>query len=287
VASDDRWYPPESRTTAEPEPASGLDRGPEPEVAEVEPILGHHHHHHLHHHMSGPREALIAVTVLVLIAGAGFAYAMTAGSKTTIGDAAPRQAAVLTTAAVRQAGSAHVVTSLRVRGRTATYVNDVSAHSGREVISYHGARVTVLEVGKTVYVRANALALTNLFQSSSGEAQQLADKWLSFPSTGKDYKRISETLTLGSLLQQVMPTRVASTSGTSIKNGQTVVGLRGKLPGGVSGTLYVSATGSALPVEEVSSGHDGVTTAVFSHWGEPVQVVAPSGAIPGAGAGLS
>jgi hypothetical protein len=237
--------------------------------------------------MSRPREALIAVTVLMLIAGAGFAYAMTAGSKTTITDATPRQAVVLTTAAVRQAGSAHVVTSLRVQGRTATYVNDVSAHSGREVISYHGAKVIVLEVGHTAYVRANVLALTNLFQSSTAEAQQLADKWLSFPSTGKDYKQISETLTLGSLLQQVMPTHLGSMSGTSIKNGQTVIGIRGKVSGGVSGTLYVSATGEPVPVEEVSSGRDGVTTAVFSHWGEPVRVAAPSGAIPGAGAGLS
>lgn len=311
VASDGNWYPPEQHpdvrdavgaapvaTMTEERPGSpGADVAPppdhlnptaQPEAPEEEHGFGHHHTMIGHHHtMSGGREALLALTVIVLIAGGGLAYALTAGSKTTITTATPAQAVVMTTAAVRQAGSVHVVTSLRVKGRTAMYVNDVAAHSGREVISFDGARVTALEVGKTAYVKANALALTNLFQGSSTVAQRLAGKWLSFPSSGKGYKQISETLTLTSFLQQVMPIHRVSTSGTSARDGYSVVALRGRLPGGFSGTLYVSATGSALPVQEVSSSGDGVTTATFTHWGEPVRVTAPSGAIPGAGTGLS
>jgi hypothetical protein len=147
--------------------------------------------------------------------------------------------------------------------------------------------VTALVVDGTAYVNINQLAMTSLFQAPAGVAQQFANKWLYFRSSDQAYKTITETLTLGSLLQQVTPTGAVSKLAPTVINGRSVIGLRGELPGKLSGTLYVSATGSPLPVEEISPTASGTTTAIFSSWGEPVNVTPPAGATSGSAAGLS
>ena len=172
-------------------------------------------------------------------------------------------------------------TSIQIQDHTATYVNDTVTDSGKQVITTDGARVTVIVVDGTAYVNANQLAMATMFQDSSPVSQQFADKWLSFPSSGQDYTQIANTLTLGSLLKQVTPTGHLGKIGPAVVNGKSVIGLRGELPGGLSGTLYISVTGSPLPVEEVSRTSNSVTTSIFGEWGEPVKVTPPSGAIPG------
>ncbi|HML00529.1 MAG TPA: hypothetical protein VK428_10095, partial [Acidimicrobiales bacterium] len=46
-------------------------------------------------------------------------------------------------------------------------------------------------------------------------------------------------------------------------------------------TLFVSASGPALPVKETAGDSTGTTTATFNDWGEPVRVTAPAGAVSG------
>jgi hypothetical protein len=166
-------------------------------------------------------------------------------------------------------------------------VNDAATDSGRQTLTFGQARMTALVVGGTAYVKANQLALTSLLQVSPAVAQKFANKWLSFPSGDAAYKSLSQTLNLSSLLQEVTPTGTISKLSPSVVDGHSVIGLRGKLPGALGGTLYISTTGPPLPVEEVSPSSAGPTTAVFSDWGEPVNVTAPPGAIPGSAAGVS
>jgi hypothetical protein len=105
---------------------------------------------------------------------------------------------------------------------------------------------------------------------------------LSFASNGPGYKQIAQSLTLSSLLKEITPTQGLVTKlPTSIVTGQSVVGIRGQLPGGLGGTLYVPVTGSPLPVEEISNATRGSTTAIFSDWGESVIVTPPLHSTPG------
>ena len=231
------------------------------------------------------RSLLLAVMALIVLGGGGggvLVYSLTHDSGTSITGDSPRQVIALATAAVQKAGSVHVVVSLQVPGQTATYVNDTSVRSGRQVItSSGGVQVTTLVVGGTAYVRANQVGLVTLFQSPTDIAQRFANQWLSFGSSSQAYNPIAESLTLSSLLREVTPTSPVSKLAPSVVDGRSVVGIRGELPGGLPGTLYVSATGAPLPVEEVSHASSGSTTAIFSEWGSPVHVTAPSGAISG------
>jgi len=200
---------------------------------------------------------LILLAMVVLIGCGALAYALADGlSRNAIVGASPSETARLTAQAVKQAGSVHVVTTIQLQGGTATYVN------------------------------ANQLAMSELFQAPSAAGEKYANTWLFFPSSSQAYKAIVQTLTIGSLLQQVTPTGRTTKLGPSAVRGQSVIGLRGHLPGGLFGTLYIADSGPPLPVEEVSTTNGDVTTSTFSAWGEPVNAVAPTGSIPGSQTGL-
>ena len=285
IASDDKWYPPELHPdvlvavdAAAPLSYEAVSMPATDSVASPEAAV-----------VRGPRGGpplLVAVVALIGLVGFGvLALSGHSPGNSVIAGASPKQVIALTTGAAQDAGSVHVVSIIQQQGRSATYVNDTATDSGRQVITSGGAQVTVILVGETAYVNANQLALSTLFQGSAGVSRRFADKWLSFPSSGKDYKQIAQTLTLGSLLQQVTPTGTIVKLAPSVVDGRSVIGFRGELPGGLVGTLYVSATGSPLPVELVSNGSGAVTTSTFSAWGAPAKVVAPAGATPGIAAG--
>jgi hypothetical protein len=230
---------------------------------------------------------LILLAIMVLIGGGALAYSLAHGSgKNAIIGASPNEMARLTAQAVKQAGSVHVVTTIQLQGGTATYVNDIAARSGKQVITAASAEVTAIAANGIVYVNANQLAMSELFQAPSAAGEKYANKWLFFPSSSQAYKAIVQTLTIGSLLKQVTPTGQTSKLGPSVVRGQSVIGLRGHLPGGLFGTLYIADTGSPLPVEEESTTNGDVTTSTFSAWGEPVNAVPPKSAIPGSETGL-
>jgi hypothetical protein len=236
----------------------------------------------------GRRAVFFTALALIAVGAGAFGYEISRGSESSITGDSPKQILALVNAAVQKEGSVHVATSLpSPQGGTATYVNDAATDTGRQTLTFGQARMTALVVAGTAYVKANQLAMTSLLQVSAPVAKRFANKWLSFPSGDAAYKSISQTLNLSSLLQEVTPTGTISKLSPSVVDGRSVIGLRGELPGELGGTLYVSTTGPPLPVEEVSPGSGGTTTAVFSNWGEPVNVTAPAGAIPGSAAGVS
>jgi len=221
------------------------------------------------------------MAVIVLIGGGVLAYSFSHGSGNSIAGDPPHRIIALATSAAQKAGSVHVVVSLQGPEQTASYVDDTASDSGSQVItSSGGVQVTTLVVGSTAYVKANQVGLANLFQSPIDIAQRFANQWLSFGQSSQAYKPIAQSVTLSSLLTEVTPTGLVSKLAPSIVDGQSVIGIGGELPGGLPGTLYVSASGSPLPVEEVSHTQSGTTTAIFSDWGSPVHIAAPSGAIP-------
>ena len=121
--------------------------------------------------------------------------------------------------AVTQAGSVHVVTTIQLQGGTATYVNDTAARSGKQEITAGSAAVTAIAANGVVYVNANQRAMSELFQAPSAAGEKYANKWLSSPSSSQAYKAIVQTLTIGSLLQQVTPTGRPTKLGPSVVRG--------------------------------------------------------------------
>jgi hypothetical protein len=232
--------------------------------------------------IKGRSRWMTAMAATILIAGGVVAYSLAQSSGSSNAGDTPRQLLAAASSAARKAGSVHVVVRIQVPGQTATYVNDSAPSSGRQVItSSSGLRVTSLVIDGTAYVKANQVGMTTLFQSPVTTAQRFADTWLSFSSSGSEYEQIVDSLTLSSLLKEVIPQSAVTKLPTSIVNGQTVVGIRGHLPGGVGGTLFVPLTGSTLPVEEVSHASGGTTTAIFSDWGRSITVTRPPHSIPG------
>jgi len=236
----------------------------------------------------GNRSTLVTlVALLVLIVVGVVAYLLSKGSgSSSLADDPASQVLSLSTSAMQSAGSVHVATTIRASGQVTTYVTDAASAFGQQVITAGGSRVTTIAVGGIAYVNANQTAMTALFGRPVATAQQFASRWLSFPASDVAYKQIVATLTLSSLIEQVLPTGSLSTTGATEVDGKPVVAVHGQLPGGLSATLYVSTQGAPLPVEEIATNSGGVTTTFFEAWHEHVSVTAPSGAVPAADAGL-
>jgi hypothetical protein len=188
--------------------------------------------------------------------------------------------------AAEAAGSAHVeMTSSSATGST-VYSADVSASSGRQVITTPGGgQATVLDVAGVGYVTGNRAALDSFFGFPAAESGRLVGRWVSFRSGQPYYQEIVDAVTLGSALSVVTLSGRLSSRGTGRQDGQPVAAVRGVaqgvpgLPAGTKATLYVATTGRMLPVgfQELSGGIR--LSAVFSRWGEAVSVAAPRDAI--------
>jgi hypothetical protein len=224
----------------------------------------------------------VAVAVIVLVIGGIVTYSLTRTSQNAVPGASASQAVALASSAVSTAGSVHVATTFHVSSQTVTYTNDTAASSGEQVItSSGGAQVSAIVVHNVAYVRANQLALTGLFQAPSAMARQYANRWLSFGQSEQAFSQIAQTLTLHSLIQQIMPTNPLHKLAESTLEGRSVVGIRGPLPGGTSGTLFIAATGAPLPVEELTTSNNITALSTFGGWGEAINIKPPLDSIPG------
>ena len=294
LASDGKWYSPESRpggailsrSVTDTSAAPSTSPGPSPQAPATradafysgEFVVGSPQRP-----SRWTRRALLPLSIgaaVVVLVGAVLGVVLGTGSKTSLSADSPTQIVALVTSAVQRAGSVHVVTTLpEVHGAAPIYDNDTGRTSGKQTITYANAEVQVVVVAGKAYINANSAGLS-IFQAQPA-AQKYAGKWLAFSSGGQVYDAAAQTVTLSSLLQQVLPTGSISKLAPTRVNGRSVVGLVGALPGGFRGTLYVSTSGSPLPVQETLNTPTGRTTVTFSDWGEPVNVTAPTGAIPG------
>jgi hypothetical protein len=110
-----------------------------------------------------------------------------------------------------------------------------------------------------------------------------------FPHTDRDYATVAADVTLGSLIDDLdLPAPLVGAPSTSI-DGQRAFGVSAKMKVSgqtVTATLYARATGTPLPIEEVSTDADGRSTTTFSGWDEPLHVTVPADAVPISSTGL-
>jgi len=226
---------------------------------------------------------------LVLLAGCsgGTSTSQKQSAPAGLSSLPPGQILSWALAAARAAGSMHFGVTSTASGHTVVFDQDSSSSAGRQVITISGGgQETVLVLGRATYVRGNAVALAVTLGFPAAQALRLAGRWISLRPGDPGYQAVTEGVTLGSVLDEVVPLGPLTSTGRTTIDGQTVVGVRGtaaastSVPRGTPVTLYVAATGRPLPVSCQQGPASNRTSIVFSRWGEPVHVAAPRNAIP-------
>jgi hypothetical protein len=164
-------------------------------------------------------------------------------------------------------------------------------------------QVTAMVVGSTGYVKANATALRNVIGLTSAQSHKYAGTWLSFPTTNSSLGQLVSGLLNSQVASELQMNGPFSYGTATTLLGQHALALHGSVST-QSGTkvpeiLYVAATGTPLPVEEVTNPNNaGGSTAIhgtvnFSHWGETTTVKPPAKSVsllklvPGATSGAT
>jgi hypothetical protein len=199
----------------------------------------------------------------------------------------PAQLLTSSLAAARAQHSVHYVGTVTAAGLSSTTVGDAAVDRGVQYVTYRaGGRtghVTVRVVANTAYVKGDAFALGTYVGLSAAQVTKYAGKWILVPHTSSAFKSIAAAVRLGSTIDELELAPPLTNTGTTTRHSQRVIGIRGReTQSGVAATatLYVRATGTHLPVEEVASEGQLRVSVVFSNWNERVSVSAPAGAVP-------
>jgi hypothetical protein len=180
--------------------------------------------------------------------------------------------------AARAQSSFRMVSRGTARGGSITFVNDVAARRGNQMITSGGQRARIIVIDDVAYLRANLAALRGFFDVPASLASRMAGKWISFVPSDPPYQEVAETVTLDSALEDLKLSGRLQRAGQKTIEGQRVVVITGTALDKSKGTLYVSTEGNHLPVEEVTT--NGTRTVVFSRWAQSVTVDSPPNALP-------
>ena len=160
--------------------------------------------------------------------------------------------------------------------------NDVGEHAGtQKILLSNGNVARVLVDGETAYIRGNAATLSSFFGIPSPVAKQVGHRWISVPSTNRDFGSIAYDVTLATVLKDfAVNGHLVEVAPTTI-NGQPVIGILGavSVPGfggrAVLATVYFSNTRKPLPVKASYQAADGSSWTTLSHWGEKLSIAGP------------
>lgn len=171
---------------------------------------------------------------------------------------------------------------------------DAAATSGRQVITWDKtATETVLLIGRTGYVQANAQALTVYMGVPQAQAGEYAGKWISLQPGEKlglvSYGDITAGLTLSSVASgDIVMDGPLTLVKPATEDGQRTAGVSAHvakssgLPSTARNVLYATEGTTVRPVvlETVNAGPGNSYRMTFSHWGEKLHLTAPAGATP-------
>jgi hypothetical protein len=204
--------------------------------------------------------------------------ACSAGSNTAI-SASSLKALALEDAV--KAGWVHEVVHSSTPGHKLSMDNTIGSVSGQQTIDVDGAHATVVVRNGNAFLRGNAKALADYFQLFTTHPQVYAGKWISVPRNDSGYSNVTSAVTLKSDFDELAIDGPFREGDISMLDGRPVVPIFGheRQSAGsppVSVTLYVTATGEALPIEfHASNGRDSLTT-TWTNWGRPAPLPSPT-----------
>jgi hypothetical protein len=185
----------------------------------------------------------------------------------------------------------HYVSKAADQGVVLEVIGDTGKTSGSQVLEVqNGATVEELEViliGSTGYIKGNDSALLRIVGLTSAQSGKYSGKWLSFPSADSSLSDLVSGLRNSNVPSELQMTGPYTLGGTKKVNGQETRAIKGSAATSsgskVPIVLYVDASGTPRPVEEITNPHgknssiEGSVT--FSKWGEKNHPKAPNGAL--------
>lgn len=235
--------------------------------------------------------AAIALVGTVNLAGCTSTKSSSASSNGLSGKT-PAQVVAVAEAAATAKGSVHwVAQNCALIG---TCVTDVASGTGKQTISTTSdGNATFVVLPSMAYLQADATWLHEVMSFTPKSASIYAGQWMSDPSTDvTTYQNWAQGVTLETTLENILPTATPAIplafTKTSTFDGKSVVGVSGAIPSGTgpagSEVLYISTAAPYLPVADVQhetvNGKSGTGTALYSDWGKPISVTAPTTVIP-------
>jgi hypothetical protein len=234
---------------------------------------------------------LAAAAALVFAAAPSTAGAASTTTTTSAGDPAATAAYNAALKAVGTKG-VHFASVAKQDGATLTVSGDAGTTSGAQslVVKNKGVteRMTARVVGSTGYVTGNKAALLDVIGLTKAESSKYAGRWLSFPTSNTGLAEL-----VGGLLSSQVSKELEISGPFTAGKSATVAGQKATAVVGSVATesgskvpvvLYVPASGTPLPIQEVTnSGSGGGSSAIhgvvtFSHWGENKSQSAPANA---------
>jgi hypothetical protein len=193
-------------------------------------------------------------------------------------------------AAARSQHSVHFSATSTVGSQSITIVADVAAAKGQETITITSGgetgHVSTRFVNKAAYFQGDTDGLEGYLGMPSTLATKYAGQWISFKPSDKQYKTVSQAMTISSAVGQISVKAPVSTGPSSTINGTAAIGITGTTTSlGSQGpaALYLPAQGTLLPLRYTGQGKEQKKKATgqvdFSNWGESFSVVAPAKAV--------
>jgi hypothetical protein len=229
--------------------------------------------------------------ILPLVVGS-FAVTLAAcgGSSGPLAGKTAQQVLTAALAAAKTSGSVHYSVVGKDAGHTETIVGGASDTSGNEVVTAGDVTIEALVVGKAVFVKGDAGGLEDEMGLAASIATSNAGKWISIASTDRAYSSLTKGVSLDGVLKNLEPTGHLTLTAPTTKDGQSVVGVRGALPSGLtpgtkgSTVLYVAAANPTVPlvlnVDQSMGAQKSTAVGTYGSWGKPVDLVAPTSAVP-------
>lgn len=241
---------------------------------------------------TGVRKAGLAAAGLLLAAGSSLA--LPAGTASAA--SRPTSPKTLMAAALRTAGketSVHFVATSRVGTRSITVTASAAAKAAVQTISIAEGktkgRVRARFVDRVVYFQGDKVGLEVYLGMPSTLAPKYAGKWISFSPSTQDYSAIAKSMTLSTALSQISVDKPFGGGRDSTVDGEPAVDVTGTTTTFSSkgnhgkATLYVSATGTLLPIRYVGTGREDkqreTGQVTFSDWDAKVKPVKPSSSV--------
>ena len=184
---------------------------------------------------------------------------------------------------------------------------DTGATSGAQSLTVKkgslSEHVNAMVVGSTGYVKANAAALHNVIGLSERPVAQVRRDLALLPDVEQRPRSARGGLLNSQISSELQMSGPYTTGTTTTVNGQRALAVHGFVStqngSKVPVVLYVAATGTPLPIEEVTNpGNSGGSSAIhgtvtFSHWGQKTAQKAPGKSVsllklvPGATSGAT
>ena len=166
-------------------------------------------------------------------------------------------------AALKAVGSqgVHFDSTATQSGATLDVSGDAGKTSGSQdlVVKNGGVteRLTARVVGSTGYVTGNAAALQHVIGLTAAQSSKYASKWLSFPTSNTGLERARRRLLSSQVSKELQIGGPFTYGTTTTVAGQHVLAIKGSVAtqsgSKVPVVLYVPASGSPLPIKEVTN----------------------------------